>query len=109
MRKKRKRLIIITLLFAMYITLHSIPNVAVRTAIFLSGHPIIALHGEVQKRPNPYQEAIPESLRVIYSEQKADYDVYYFSSPYAKEKGRDWGSAYVKKVWFMYNVELEKL
>ncbi|MEN1937000.1 hypothetical protein AAIE21_15730 [Paenibacillus sp. 102] len=105
----KKRVIMITLLFAMYITLHSTPNLAIRTAIFLSGHPTIALQGEIQKRPNPYQEAIPESLRVIYGEEQEDYDVYYFPSPYEKEKERDWGSVYVKKVWFMYNVELDKL
>ncbi|MCI0765981.1 hypothetical protein [Bacillus sp. TL12] len=105
----RKRVIVIILLFVMYITLHSTPYLAVRTAIFLSGHPTIAFQGEIQKRPNPYQEAIPESLRVIYGEKQEDYDVYYFPSPYAKEKGRDLGSAYVKKVWFMYNAELGKL
>ena len=45
-----KRIIgVIVIILLTYYALHSTPSLAVRTALFFEGHPIVAFSGEVEK------------------------------------------------------------
>ncbi|EMA6344721.1 hypothetical protein ACO11K_004058 [Bacillus cytotoxicus] len=109
MKNKRKSMMVITLFIIIYVILHSTPNVTIRTTMFLSGHPKIAVQGDVQKRANLYEEAIPKSLRVLYGEEKDEYDSYHVFPSKKKEEEEAFGCVYVKKVWMLYSAEFKRL
>lgn len=43
----------------LFILLHSTPNIAIRTHVFFSGHPIIALTTEIDEQDNNYSLSNP--------------------------------------------------
>jgi len=97
---------IIGIILFVYYALHSTPSLAVRTALFFEGHPIVAFSGEVKKERDVKKEAIPDEYQTLYGDKKEEPEHYFFPAVRAHGSGIDMLSACVKKKWFFYKAEL---
>ncbi|WP_433947995.1 hypothetical protein [Bacillus tropicus] len=102
-----KKLIgVIVIILLTYNALHSTPSLAVRTALFFEGHPIVAFSGEVEKERDVKKVAIPDEYQTLYGDKKEEPEHYFFPAVRAHGSGIDMLSACVKKKWFFYKAEL---
>nr|WP_235190092.1 hypothetical protein [Bacillus gaemokensis] len=104
--RNRKILLIMSLLVLTYFALHSTPTLAVRTGLFLEGHPIVAMTGEIAKERNIQKEATPAAYQTLYGKENNEPDHYFFPEVRAHGSGIDMISACVRKQWFLYQAEL---
>ena len=68
---------IIVIILLTYYALHSTPSLAVRTALFFEGHPIVAFSGEVEKERD-VKKAIPDEYQTLYGDKKEEPEHYFF-------------------------------
>ncbi|PGO24345.1 hypothetical protein CN984_20400 [Bacillus cereus] len=97
---------VIVMIVLTYYVLHSTPSLAVRTALFFEGHPIVAFSGEVKKERDVKKEAIPDEYATLYGDKKEEPEHYFFPVVRAHGSEIDMLSACVKKAWFFYKAEL---
>ncbi|MED0959163.1 hypothetical protein [Bacillus paramycoides] len=97
---------VIAIILLTYYALHSTPFLAVRTALFFEGHPIVAFSSEVTKERDVKKEAIPAEYATLYSDKEEEPEHYFFPTVRAHGSGIDMLSACVKKKWFFYKAEL---
>ena len=93
---------VIVIILLTYYALHSTPSLAVRTALFFEGHPIVAFSGEVEKERDVKKEAIPDEYQTLYGDKKEEPEHYFFPAVRAHGSGIDMLSACVKKEWLFY-------
>lgn len=103
---KRKVIFIIGLFTIIYFALHSTPTLAVRTALFFEGHPIVAIGGEITKERNIGKEELPAAYQTLYGTENNEPDHYFFPHVQAHGTGIDMMSACVRKKLFFYKAEL---
>ena len=87
---------VIVIILLTYYALHSTPSLAVRTALFFEGHPIVAFSGEVEKERD-VKKAIPDEYQTLYGDKKEEPEHYFFPAVRAHGSGIDMLSACVKK------------
>ncbi|HDR7795477.1 TPA: hypothetical protein QCY19_004155 [Bacillus luti] len=97
---------VIVIILLTYYALHSTPSLAVRTALFFEGHPVVAFSDEVMKERDVKKDAIPAAYAILYGDKKEELEHYFFPVVQAHGSGIDMSSACVKKRGFVYNAEL---
>ncbi|MEH7455814.1 hypothetical protein V7183_00930 [Bacillus sp. JJ1127] len=104
--RKTRIIGVIGIILLTYYALHSTPALAVRTALFFEGHPIVAVTGEVTKERDIKKEAVPAAYQTLYGKEENEFEHYFFPHVRAHGSGIDMLSACVKKKWFFYKAEL---